>query len=367
MLMLEALPDPRSGSSIEYSISEIVFAAIAISLFKLGSRNALNNEAKIEFFSSNYFQIFEKKLPHLDTVDNVIRQLDFKHIEAIQMEIIQIMIKRKNFSKYRLLNQHHQIAVDGTGIMQVNKGHCAKCLTKTTNKGKDNEKTIYFHNVLEAKLICSNGFAISIGTEWIENEEDYKKQDCELNAFKRLSAKIKENFKRLPIVIVADGLYPNKSFFSICAENRWEFVVALQDGNLKTLWKDINRELATSQNLRKLITVSGDMQSIRWLNDLTFGETKLSWTECRENSNRFVFITSLQNLNQFTATEISNSGRLRSKIEDSFNTQKNRGYKLQHKFSRVSMNATKCYYACLQIAHLFNQLFELNILFRKLQ
>jgi hypothetical protein len=52
-------------------------------------------------------------------------------------------------------------------------------------------------------------------------------------------------------------------------------------------------------------------------------------------------------------------GRLRWKIEnEGFNTQKNLGYELEHKFSRVSYTAMQNYYQMLQIAHVINQLVE---------
>jgi len=42
-----------------------------------------------------------------------------------------------------------------------------------------NGKTLYYHPVLEAKLINSNGFAFSLITEFIENPGDkVTKQDC---------------------------------------------------------------------------------------------------------------------------------------------------------------------------------------------
>ena len=53
---------------------------------------------------------------------------------------------------------------------------------------------------------------------------------------------------------------------------------------------------------------------------------------------------------------------MRFKIEnEGFNCQKNGGYNLKHKFSRTSEKATKNYYTSLQIAHIFNQLFELQV------
>ena len=45
---------------------------------------------------------------------------------------------------------------------------------------------------------------------------------------------------------------------------------------------------------------------------------------------------------------------------EGFNDQKNGGYELKHKYSEVSLNATKNYYQALQIAHMINQLVVLG-------
>jgi hypothetical protein len=37
--------------------------------------------------------------------------------------------------------------------MSFSEKHCDHCLSKTSKNGK----TTWFHNVLEAKLVCSNG------------------------------------------------------------------------------------------------------------------------------------------------------------------------------------------------------------------
>src|SRR5699024_9455767 len=55
--------------------------------------------------------------------------------------------------------------------------------------------------------------------------------------------------------------------------------------------------------------------------------------------------------------KIVDAGRLRWKIEnEGFNTQKNQGYQLQHKFSRKSIETLQVYYILLQIAHIINQI-----------
>ena len=66
-----------------------------------------------------------------------------------------------------------------------------------------------------------------------------------------------------------------------------------------------------------------------------------------------------------TVIAISQIGRLRWKIEnEGFNTQKHLGYGLQHKYARVSWQAAKNYYQCLQIGHLINQLMVLSTTFQ---
>jgi hypothetical protein len=62
-----------------------------------------------------------------------------------------------------------------------------------------------------------------------------------------------------------------------------------------------------------------------------------------------------------TCAGVSDSGHLRQKIEnEGFNTQKNHGYNLEHKFSRVSFSAMQTYYQCQQIAHIINQFTEFS-------
>ena len=98
------------------------------------------------------------------------------------------LIRKKSFDGGRFLNEQWVVIVDGTQLFCFKKRHCEHCLTKTFNKGTEEEKTIYYHQVLEAKLVLNDDIIVSIATEFIENpEKNPTKQDCELNSFKRLS------------------------------------------------------------------------------------------------------------------------------------------------------------------------------------
>ena len=76
--------------------------------------------------------------------------------------------------------------------------------------------------MLEAKLVLSEKIVISLRTEFIENEsEDMSKQDCEVSAAKRLLARLKKEYKRLPLYIQGDVLYATEPIMQQCHENGW--------------------------------------------------------------------------------------------------------------------------------------------------
>ena len=367
---LREIEDCRRKS--EYELIELLVACIAMFIFKEGSRNAFNNDRDSEQFEKNYRKIFKLRFPHMDTVNNVMQKLKEEKLENLKKDMLKFILAKKILHRFRFQKHWFVVAIDGTGVISSSKRHCKYCSTKTSKNGK----VTYYHTVLEAKLVCSNGFSLSLETEWSDNSyNDNNKQDCEAKAFIRLSKKLKKNYPRLPICIVADGLYPNQTFFNICEKNNWNYIVTLKDGNLKTLWKEIESTFQRhNENKRSAICPkSGNnriSQNYRWVNGLCYKRFKLSWVECvetkintkteKKTETCFTHICSFS-VSAGTVREISTTGRLRWKIEnEGFNVQKNQGYNLEHRYSRNSMIAGKNYYQCMQIAHLINQLVALS-------
>jgi hypothetical protein len=209
---MRMIPDCRQSS--DYSLVEILAAGLLMQVFKKGSRNAMNNDRNESEFRKNYERLFKVRLPHMDTVDDVLSVLEDSHLETLKIALIKGLLVKKMFRKYRIQGRYYLICIDATEVMTVHEGHCDHCLHQTLK----NETIRYFHAVLEAKLVCGNGFCLSVGTVWIENQAEYEKQDCELKAFRRLAPALKQHFPRLPMCLVADGLYPNQTFFGLCRQ-----------------------------------------------------------------------------------------------------------------------------------------------------
>ena len=317
-------------------------------------------------FRRNYRRLFKKRLPHMDTVDELLRELEESELERLKAVLIRTLIEKKVLNRFRL-GRSYVISIDATHVSTYEENYCGECVYRRVGK---KGKKVWFHYVLEAKLVTSTGLCFSIASEWIANPgTEYDKQDCELKAFVRLSEKLKSYFPRLPVCIVGDGLYPNATVFNICWKNNWDFILTFQDGNLPSVWEEVallgnspNRERTHNYYGKQSETIA----TYRWLNEIEYGKGKVNWIEAtiektdrqtaEVEQNRFVHLSSIE-ITPEQAKAISEAGRMRWKIEnEGFNIQKNHGYELGHKYSETSFNALKNYYQCMQIAHIINQL-----------
>ena len=369
--MLSSLPDYRKFP--DYKTEEVVMAAIALFLFKRGSRNSMDNLSQKGRFAANYKRMFGCRIPDMDTCDKLLRRLPQECLEKLKQEMVRVLVRRKVFDKYRFDRYYLTVAVDGTGLHSFDYEPYPGCPQKTSKSGK----TSYTVSVLEAKIVCPNGFSISIATEWIRNPEHgtYDKQDCELNAFVRMAEKLRKLYPRLPIVLLADGLYPNNTIFDTCLRYGYSYILTFKEGNLKSVWEEIEFLIRLGRdNTASLRCKKGngwEEHRYRYINEIPYKshtvnvielditrEQHLSAEETAHTpeKERFVHITNIP-IDRANFDLVSMCGRLRWTIEnEGFNVQKNAGYGLSHKFSRVSHVATCNYYQCLQIAHMIDQL-----------
>lgn len=174
--------------------------------------------------------------PHYDTINDFLSKLNSEELEKIRTYMIKALLKKRCLELYRILGKYWPIIVDASGVHTFQEKHCEHCLRREyKDKEKGETKVVYMHHVAEAKLVVRN-MVLSIASEFIENEsEEVSKQDCELNAFKRLAKKIKQTFKRLPICLLGDSLYACEPVFDICEQNNWKYLFRFKEGRIKSI------------------------------------------------------------------------------------------------------------------------------------
>ena len=192
----------------------------------------------------------------------------------------------------------------------------------------------------------------SIGSEFVENEEEnVSKQDCEINAFKRLAKKIKKEYPKLKIIIGADALYASKSVIDICEENEWKYIIRLKEGKIPTLYNEFKTIVAKENESNKA--------NYEYVTNLEYQEEKVNiikYVDTKEKT-EFVYMTNLPISNKNIESTIR-VGRKRWRIEnEGFNVQKNGTFDIGHLYSRNQV-AIKAHYLMIQIAHILRQLLE---------
>lgn len=314
-------------------------------------------------------------LPHYVTINECLEKLDTEELQKFRKQIIIKLLRKRSFENARFLSKYWQVIVYATQLFCFKEKNDEHCLRKTIHKGTIDEKTYYYHNVLEAKIVLGGNLIISIATEFIENEnEDVEKQDCERNAFKRLAKKLKKDYPRLPICILGDSLYACDPVFQICQKNNWSYLFRFKDGSIPTLAREFHTIIEMGENEEKTVDEESTYKRknhenirhvIKWVLELDYADHTLTVMELKievdgKPQGSFQWVTNMQ-IRGKTAWEFAQTGRKRWKIEnEGFNIQKNHRYDIEHANS-LNYNAMKNHYLLTQISDVLLQLYENGI------
>lgn len=374
---------------IDYDVRFLCWWGLSLFTLKLGSRRQLDfqlrdPELRVLENLNRLAGTQQETLPVNKTLSHFLGHVGSAALARLRTDCVRQLIRNKVLDSTRLQGSF-TVAVDGTGFLSFKERHCPHCLVH-----KHESYTCYLHPVLEAKLVDTRGLALSLGSEFIENPSqpaqnpnlstltayEAVKQDCELKAFARLAAHLKEHFPQTRFCLGGDSLYACGPVFSTCARHHWSFVLTFKPGRTPALWQEFQSLLKLSAENR-LITSLPDKtrQCFRWVNDLKHEDDQgrlhivhglLCEESGPEGKQTFAWVTDFR-LSQKNVCAVANQGgRVRCNIENQgFNIQKNSGLNLEHAYS-TDPDVMKAFYYLLQIAHLFLQMFEMGRLLRRL-
>lgn len=378
---LDNLTDTRNQSYVTYDVKICLVVRILALCSGIQSMNGIGNNFNTDQTIKNINTILKEnyvELPHKDTIQLVINELNFKELEKIQTDIIKTLIRSKMLDKYRFKGMFH-VVIDGTGLYSTRSDLGQQAITKVYNEGQDNEYTVYSYYVLEAKIICGN-MAFSLATEFVLNEtytdndgniiRKFDKQDCELKAAYRLLKKIQKRFPKLPIIIGADALYIGKPFLKLCNQYHFEYIIRYKEDSASSIKKNFDELKITNDNYQyQNDVIYGELENKTFytVNVISYDEENFDNETGEITNTNFTFITSI-NINNKNKEEIVILGRQRWKIENKgFKDQKSGVLNISHIYTK-DCNGTKNTYLIIQFAHtLLNLLNYGNILIKGLK
>lgn len=366
------MDDPRNHSYITYTQADLGYMAILKNICGQHSMREMeenfNEETCIDTLRILSGNRDLREMPHYDTLNNYLERLSPECLSDLRKKMINSLIRGKPFNRGRLLGKYWRVILDGTGLYYFKERHCANCLctTRKTEDGKTGKG--YYHKVLEAKIVLSDRVVLSIGTEFIENEDEHvSKQDCEINAAKRLLKKIKEDYPKLPVCIQGDALYATEPFMKLCRQKyHWEYLLTQKETRQKTLsesfeWIKADKEAVFYTGLCR---EKGRGFYANHVEETAGKEETMNVFEYeyemekkgKKQKVRFQWVSSLE-LTGRNLEEMIEAGRGRWKIEnEGFNNQKNGQYRIEHLNSKHS-NAMKNHYLLTQISDIVMQLY----------
>jgi hypothetical protein len=241
---------------------------------------------------------------------------------------------------------------------------------------------LFCHTSLEANITFHNGLNIPLSTEYcylnVDTLSDLNaKQDCELNGFYRLADKLKKYFPRLKIIVLLDNLYACDNVLTYLKEKRWEFMIKLP-AKLKALYDPLKKQRDNSKSIPGNQYHRERLQTFHWVNYIEYNENVVhvvgcieQWESVSKDSGEIIkeysehtWISSMP-LSIDNVYELCNlAARSRAFIEDSFNTEKNRGYQYGHVFS-YNWTAMQGFHLLMRLAHALNALSEFTKYLKK--
>ena len=362
---LRSVEDPRKNPErCTYPIEYIMILALMMFCGQCGSRRQLGRELNGgKRFGGNIWRLIGKKYAeincHPDTMNNVISLIDPDELEKLITQVVDKLRKSRVLDRLKF-DGKYIVAVDGTKLLGFNKRHCEHC-THTTINGR----TIYHHYVLAAKIVTPIGLVIPLAFEFVENPGgEYDKQDCEIKAFRRLVEKIEKLYPRLPINLLADGLYAEEKTLNLGENHNWNLIITLTEKKLPSVTTQLPEDGEGWPGTRTIKVIhDGELiiRHLRWKTPVKYhGKIfhVIEMEDVNEKGERLYYNRWITNVkpDKTIIHDPARAGRLRWKIEnEGINTQKTGGYEMEHGYG-LKGNAWKNYYLILQIAQLFNDL-----------
>lgn len=303
----------------------------------------------------------------------VFSRIEKEEIEEFQYKINYHMLRNKFFEGEKVMGKYN-CAIDGTRFQKAHY-EVSKDWLKETKEGK----TTWYLSMLEMKLIAK-GMAISLMSEMINNEdkkvgketeeeiekksEEKIKQDCEMNASKRLLKKFKERYPRLPIRIIADSLYPSERLIKLCEEKKLEYIFVLKDKKIPTILEEFLSIVSMPEGEIMIVEQKEEWKLIMWVNEIEYKGTKVNVirqiTKDKESGKDSVWMwLTNRKVTQKNVTKIISCAKTRDYIENQgFKEQKvTSGIELEHVYSK-NIKAIRVIYTIMQLTHMILQIIE---------
>jgi hypothetical protein len=366
------IPEHRAAGKVKYELHDCLMSGLAMMFFQHPSLLKYQEKMKQGRGKSNLERIF-----HTSSVpsDTQMREI----LDGVEIATIRVILK-KLFERTRrygiaaaqwAIESDYLVVLDATQYFSSEQIQCASCLTRTNNKGE----TRYCHQVLPATIVKPGRHQILLlDVEEICNSDGTEKQDCEVNAAKRLINRLRKEHAKLSMTIGGDDIYSREPMINELRANRYNFILVAKPTSHKEMFSELEqlarlgavesgeyeeskgkKILVTRYRIGRQVPLNGaDKCFVNFFE--IWQEDKASGKQLYHNS----WVTDLD-ITKSNIARLANKGRARWKIEnEGFNVQKNDGYELTHNYGHGQNNLSMIFYLLNILAFTLHQILEIT-------
>ena len=203
---IDLIVDTRQKAKVRYLLRDCYLSSFA--MFYLQDPSLLEFQRRFEDSTQNN-NLRTVLGVHDIPVDSQLRDLIDSHprqsLSDVYSELFQRLADNGLLRPFPFLPDQFLLTVDGYQYFGRSQLDCPRCAVK---EHKDGTRQ-YSHQILQATVVHPDlRQVIPFAPEFIGHD----KQDCEINAAKRLIARLRSAHAQLPFIIVGDGLYSKQPF-----------------------------------------------------------------------------------------------------------------------------------------------------------
>lgn len=355
------IPDHRAANVV-HKLPDILMSAYAIFSLKYPSLLCFEQQSAVE--QTNLQSLFGiEKICSDAQMRRVLDEVSPDQLQELFPKRFDLLTRVGIPADYRFLKKYLLFSIDGVHYFESHKINCKRCLEKQHRNGQSS----YHHSMLGVALVHPQRREVfPVGCEAIQKQDGVSKNDCELNASKRLQDRLLEAYKGQPAVIVEDALYANEPHIEQILGNSWDFIINVKPSSHEILFKHFEARKERAQ-LATLVLKEGKQEHhFYWMNNVPLngkGNVRVNFLYYEQHNGKgkpkcFSWVTSLR-LRKSNVYDIMQGGRARWKIEnEGFNTLKNQGYHFEHNYGHGYNQLCNVMALMMLLAFLIDQIIQ---------
>jgi hypothetical protein len=370
------LPDPRRPDRVDYCLHDTLLSGFAMMFFQHPSLLEFQRKMQQRRGRCNLETLFGVTAVPSDTQ---MREILDGVPPALLRPLLPMLfekIRRAGWAgefKSIVPSGAHQgayytLVLDGTDYFHSTKVECPSCLQRTDGQGH-----VHFrHTIVSATLVKSGSHRVfPLDVEEVRTSDGAEKQDCELNAAKRLLLRLRQEHPHMPLIVGGDDLYAHEPLIAQLRAHRLHHVLVCKPGSHTEVyaWVDDLARLGACEHgqwhegpaCRRRFFEYRLARAVPLTTTRRVWCTVVEvWERDRSGALRYhnAWITDLE-VDRANVATIVQIGRARWKIEnEQFNVQKNHGYELEHNYGHGQQTLAIVFYLLNVLAFVAHVILE---------